>query len=310
MRKNAGAIISYAVTLLSAVFPGLLPSPMARLAFALLAIVAISFYFVGQETGRRGVRYISYLVNAGLILTLVVCVAAPGFPSEALERIRGTAQDGAEEMPTPEELYWQNRSGSEASLAALWSDIDGASKTAEELSEMMQSQALLSTASDPDEVQAVLDKMEQDKEVIEQSFPGITTDSGTVMLFYKMRLYERIWHYSSIVKAFQIYGIDCQALGIDEYTLLIWDIENLYNIYSMKKELEKDLKDDTFYAEKKLYFDDHKMENMNEYSDLSDYREWNFSYENKTARELERILADHIMNYYKRFVLNFSRPAA
>lgn len=307
MHKHAELIISCIVGLLSLVLSELLPSPMAKLVFILLVIVCIVLYFVGQEKRNRAVQYASGLLGAGLILSLMVCAISPKFPSQALEWIKGQPQGEPEETPSLEALYWENRSGRDASLEKLLEDMDRMSQTAGGLSEMLQSTALLTTSSDPDEVQAVLAKMEQDKEVIESSFPAITTDRDTVMLFYKMRLYAKLWHYSSVLTAFETYGIDCQGLGIDEYTLLVWDAENLYNIYSMKKELEEDWGPNTFYTKKELHFNNHKMDDMNEYSDLFDYGDWNFGYENMTAQKMEELFNEHIMHYYRRFLLNFSR---
>ncbi|MCI9563135.1 MAG: hypothetical protein HFF63_04495 [Oscillospiraceae bacterium] len=309
MQKHAELIISCIVSLLSLVLSELLPSTAAKLAFILLVFACIILFLAGQEKKRHAMQYASCFLGIGLILVLMMCAISPELPSQALEWVKGQRQDKTEEVPSPEELYWQNRSGREASLGALAENMTRASGAAGELSGMLQSQALLSTSSDPDEVQSVLAKMEEDKEVIERSFSALKTDRDDVMMYYKMRLYGRVWRYSSMISAFEAYGIDCQGLGVDEYTLLVWDAENLYNIYSMKKELEEDWGANTFFAEKKLYFNEHKMDDMNEYSDLFDYREWYFRYENMTAQELEGTFNDLIMAYYRRLMLNFSRPA-
>ncbi len=307
MQKHAELIISCIVGLLSLVLSELLPSPIAKLVFILLVIICIVLFFMGQEKGSRTMQYASSVLSAGLILSLMVCAISPEFPSQALEWIKGQPQGEPEETPSPEELYWENRIGRDASLEKLMDDMTRASQAAGELSETLHPQALLSTSSDPDEVQAVLDKMEENKEALENSFSTIKTDRDTVMVFYKMHLYCQTWHYSSMITAFEAYGIDCQGLGIDEYTLLIWDVENLYNLYSMKKELEADWGPNTFYTKKVLYFNNHKMDDMNEYSDLFDYGGWNFGYENMTAQNMEGFFNEHIMHYYRRFLLNFSR---
>ena len=307
MQKHAELIISCIVGLLSLVLSELLPSPIAKLVFILLVIICIVLFVMGQEKGSRTMQYASSVLSAGLILSLMVCAISPEFPSQALEWIKGQPQGEPEETPSPEELYWENRIGRDASLEKLMDDMTRASQAAGELSETLHPQALLSTSSDPDEVQAVLDKMEENKEALENSFSTIKTDRDTVMVFYKMHLYCQTWHYSSMITAFEAYGIDCQGLGIDEYTLLIWDVENLYNLYSMKKELEADWGPNTFYTKKVLYFNNHKMDDMNEYSDLFDYGGWNFGYENMTAQNMEGFFNEHIMHYYRRFLLNFSR---
>lgn len=307
MQKHAELIISCIVGLLSVVLSELLPSPMAKLVFIFLVIVCIVLFFMGQEKGSRAMQYASSFLSACLILSLMVCAVSPEFPSQALEWIKEQFRSEAVVTLPSEELYRQNRDRREISLKNLWLDMTSVSRTTDELSGMLQSQALLFTSSDPDEVQAVLDKMEEDREVIENSFPTIKTDCNTVMLFYKMRLYKQVWHYSSMITAFETYGIDCQGLGIDEYTLLVWDAENLYNLYSMKKELEEDWGPNTLYTEKELYFNDYKMDDMNEYSDLFNYGNWRFSYENMTAQDLEDRFNEHIMHYYRRFILNLSR---
>ena len=308
MQKHAELIISCIVGLLSLVLSELLPSPMAKLVFILLVIICIILFFLGQEKNRRAMQYVSGLLGAGLILALMVCAISPEFPSQVLDWINGRSQDGTVEEPAPEEQYWQNRSSRDASLENLLGDMTSASGVADKLSEALPSQALLSTSSDPAEVEAVLAKMEEDRETLESSFPNIKTNRDEAMLYYKMKLYSEVWRYSSMITAFQAYGIDCQGLGIDEYTLLVWDAENLYNIYSMKKELEEDWGPDTFFSKKELYFNEHKMDDVGDYSDLFDYGNWNFGYENRTARDLEDTFNGHIMAYYRRLLLNFSRP--
>ena len=189
MQKHAELIISCIVGLLSLVLSELLPSPIAKLVFILLVIICIVLFFMGQEKGSRTMQYASSVLSAGLILSLMVCAISPEFPSQALEWIKGQPQGEPEETPSPEELYWENRIGRDASLEKLMDDMTRASQAAGELSETLHPQALLSTSSDPDEVQAVLDKMEENKEALENSFSTIKTDRDTVMVFYKMHLY-------------------------------------------------------------------------------------------------------------------------
>lgn len=50
------------------------------------------------------------------------------------------------------------------------------------------------------------------------------------------------------------------------------------------------------------------MDDVGDYSDLFDYGNWNFGYENRTARDLEDTFNGHMMAYYRRLLLNFSRP--
>ena len=77
-------------------------------------------------------------------------------------------------------------------------------------------------------------------------------------------------------------------------------------MYFMKKSLELELVENPIYPSKYLKYNDYKI-TMNEYSDLFNYGNWRFFYENTSAQEIEQKFNDQIMGYYKRFHLNFTK---
>lgn len=137
------------------------------------------------------------------------------------------------------------------------------------------------------------------------SFPDLRTDIYSLELFYKMFLSEKVYYYCNIIKAFEIFGVDTEKLELEENTLFIWDIQTLYITYNMqKKNLDNICLDKNAMGEAFKY-NEYRI-SMQKYSDTFDYGSWRRDYEDVTAAETEEKLNEVIMNYYKKFMINFS----
>lgn len=143
-------------------------------------------------------------------------------------------------------------------------------------------------------------------EVENSTFSDLKDNKHTLELFYKMLLSNDLYYYYNIIKAFEAYGIDCEKFSINEYILALWDVERLYALYNMRKNLENDLANNTFYEEKFLYYDEFKV-NMSEYSDTFSYGKWSQSFRNKTVSEIMKGLDSIIIDFYKKFYMNFNK---
>lgn len=280
---------------------------VVQLIFVVILIAGIVLYFKGQEKNKRIYRYASYVLCVCLAAMLTGFSLVPDLPQKLAEWYAPESSEIAEKEkpPSAKDMLLEEQDELAQALSSLQNRVDETTSGIAGLVGTLESGGLLSGKSEPDEVQSVLDKLTEDEEFISTNFPNIKSNRDDAMLCYKMRLYELICHYSSILRAFEEYGIDCNALGIDQYTLIRWDLEKLYAFYSMKQELEADLPDNIFYSSKPLLFNDHRV-SMNEYSDIYDYGDWRIIYENISAQEYEERLDERIMIFYKRFHLNFS----
>lgn len=311
--NTKGVIISCGVALLSVLLSEFLPNRIVRLIFVVILIVGIVLYFKGQDENEekkentRIYRYASYVLSVCLALMLVVFGLVPDLSQKLAEWHDPESSEitKKEESPSAKDMLLERQPDLTQTLSGLQTRVDETVSGVTNLVGSLKSDSLLSEKTDPAEVQSVLDKLMEDEEIILENFPNIKSSRDEVMLCYKMFLYEMLCHYSSILRAFEEYGIDCNALNIDQSDLIRWDVERMYAIYSMKQELEPDLAENTFYSSKTFNFTDHRM-SMNEYSDTFDYGEWNFTLENIRAQEYEKILDGQIMAYYQKFHLNFS----
>lgn len=284
------------------VFPGL----AAKTVFLLLTMLAVTLYFKGHENGSRRLQDLSFVLAACLGLWFLVCAFFPDLPARLLDHSVQAPQEELTDALSAEDAYRMQQEDANRSLGELQDRVGGVSKGLEGLIDTLGSDVFLSEEIDSAEVQQLHDLLEERQGLIEEQFPDIKTKRTDLELFYKTKAYDWIYHYSSFISAFEDYGIDCDQLGVDRYTLMLWDTENLYILYSMKKELEPDLADNKWYESKGLKFDSNKS-SKDQYSDLLDYGGWNFSYHNVYAEDLEKSHHEYVMNFYKRFHMNFAK---
>ena len=137
-------------------------------------------------------------------------------------------------------------------------------------------------------------------------FLSLRTDPYAFELFYKMYLSKEPYYYCNLISAFEKYGVDFDKLDIDVHDLITWDIEVLFMHDNIKNYIDNEL---DFHSEDVIddisfYYKDFKI-NMQRYSDTFDYDSWNLHYEGYTAKELDEKMETRIMNYYKKFIINF-----
>jgi len=204
----------------------------------------------------------------------------------------------------------------EQGISDLRSEIMEYQALEQQIAEMAAEASLLSTEqkeltflsqwTNQNEVNDIVEKIkeEQEKEDGTLTFPDLLSDRHDVELFYKMLISNHTFYYCNIIQAFRIYGIDCDEMHIDEYTLMAWDSETLFALLSMRDKMELPTGEEETKEDWHLQFNDYKIE-MEEYSDICEYGGWRMSYENQTASEVMESLNRRINSYYKKLHINF-----
>lgn len=169
----------------------------------------------------------------------------------------------------------------------------------------------LSSRYDPKEVEKIAtvirDELEKDAKDEDPSFKEIKTNEHIVELFYKMKICRQLCQYINCIKALESVGIDCKAMSIDEYTLMRWDTEILFAIYSMRLERLNDVAQGVVYDEiQKFYYRDYKIK-LDQYSDSFDYGNWHKLFDPDSAENIVSYLDDQIMEFYQKFYMNFQK---
>lgn len=186
----------------------------------------------------------------------------------------------------------------------IYNELTEIKEKVDKISENEDEYNFLNSKEDLEEVYEITEKIKELQDENSEYFSELKTSKQKVQLFYKMQLGTMQYHYCNVIKAFEAYGINCEEMSIDEYKLVLWDIERLYALYNMKESIQNDLAENIFYEKKELLYDDFRV-NMSKHSDIFDYEGWRMSYENKTAEQVRDSLNEYIMDYYKKFSLNF-----
>lgn len=130
-------------------------------------------------------------------------------------------------------------------------------------------------------------------------YTHLLTDIDELELCYKIYISDKYYKYSNIIKAFKEYGIDCEKLSINENTLVVWDIQNLYIYCQIKEHVEES-------EEKEYLFNDYKMELI----DTCDYKGYGYAYQQDMAYEnIAKLISTCIENISKKMKRN-SLPVA
>ncbi len=151
---------------------------------------------------------------------------------------------------------------------------------------------------DPQEIKQVLEEIAEFKK--EQKDTDLETNVKRIELMYKMRLSSRLFYYINVIKAFEDFGIDCEAFEIDEYRLALWDMQYIFSIYQMRKSLDNK-EDNESYETLELFFQD----GLDEYDDQLNYGNWNKTFTNETNKEVKHQLDQGALYCYKKIYRNF-----
>lgn len=155
-----------------------------------------------------------------------------------------------------------------------------------------------------DEINEIIGLIEKYSKENADTFSDFKSDEYLIELFYKMFLSDTIYYYSNYIKAFEEYGINIDKLDLNEQTLITWDLQILFATYNMRCDNILDLNTDVFLDEIMFNYNDYKV-SMQKYGDTFDYGIWSQIYQETTAKEVDNDMNDLIMEYYKKFMMNF-----
>lgn len=327
-KETVGVIVSVMTALVSGVIVEAMPNLVLRIFFIIGVCLTLALYLLRQKIRWQWKDIAIGVVGTITVLVFVISVAVGGSDHfwQQLESFAGigTEKEEVQEAEAQRVIVMQ-----EAQIAELNEEIetleekidvlladaqgyenlelqmDSLGKELRTLSEGVSEYQFWSGMEDQKEAeeiyQKILELVKINGEVI---FPDLKDDKQEVELFYKVRLTDKEYHYCNIISALEMYGVDCEKMSIDEYQLVLWDIETLFIHYSMYKkaaELEKGV---TF--EEAIYeYNDYRI-SMSEYSDTFDYSGWRQNFPNRTADEILDSLDNAILKFYKKLNLNFN----
>lgn len=159
---------------------------------------------------------------------------------------------------------------------------------------------LINENFDNDEVRRILKKCEE-----WEAFPSNINSRG-IEFFYKMQVSHETVYYGNVIRAFNEFGIDCSELNIDESKLLIWDLEYLYCVISMRSQLNADYEKGIKYNDISFLFNENKL-NLQNYIDLCDYGSWRYNFSNYTFEEVYSELSYVIGIIYNKIKINLAQ---
>ncbi len=291
-REDWSIVIPVIATLVSAILSEVISNIIIKMIF-IICIVADSIIFLSYQNNKSKWKKNLIIILSGINFLILFIV--PVINSSPMIYITHLME------------YFESDSKKteiEESTININSDLTEIKDRVNEISDNVEAYSFLKSKDDPEEVIEITEKIEEVINDYSEYFPDLETSKQKVQLLYKIKLGTDEYYYCNIIRAFEAYGIDCEEMEIDEYKLLLWDIERLYAIYNMKKSIQGDLAEGVFYEEKEFLYDDFRM-NMSKHSDIFDYEGWRLTYVDKTAEEVNDYLDVYITNYYKKFSLNF-----
>lgn len=291
-REDWGIVIPVIATLVSAILSEVISNIIIKMIF-IICIVADSIIFLSYQNDKS--KWKKNLIIILSVINLLILSIVPVIKSSPMIYITHLIDYFESD---------QKKAEIDESTINIDHNLTEIKDRVNELSDNVEAYNFLKSKDDPEEAIEITEKIKETVDKYPDNFVDLETSKQKVQLLYKMGLGSDEYYYCNIIRAFEAYGIDCEEMSIDEYKLLLWDVERLYAIYNMKKSIQGDLAEGVFYEEKEFPYDDFRM-NMSKHSDIFDYEGWRLSYEDKTAEEVNNYLDNHITNYYKKFSLNF-----
>ncbi len=294
--------------------------PVFQLMFIIifLAIYCIAVSFLNKKTYIKGFFLTIACLAEGAILFLFI--ASNGSVSGFFTRIKNllvAQQEDSSVISTSLEAQLEPYLNDfDAKIASIEQKIDNTNNNIEDLGDDMGTvtdslnlitdnleNIYFNNNINDIEVNTILEQINKHYEENSSSFENLKTDLYSLQLFYKMYITDETYYYCNILKAFQEYGIDIEKLEINEYTLVVWDVQILFATYGMKKSHMANIDNES--QEITFNYNNYRV-NMTKYSDTFDYGNWRRNYTGYTTEEISERLDDIMMDYYRKFIINFS----
>lgn len=310
-KSDIEIILSALTTLIATVISDVIPGLTVKLLFILFYMAGVITFllYIGEENTWKRFGIPCFFL-AGAVAFLVGASWANELSGKAyMEQIAAffRAEESRQEQ---DHFYYPEIADINDSVKALAED-QSVDLLEQDLSAMnlrlvgmlgdIEKYRFWESKKDPGEVAEILDEVGtflKDRE----DFSNLN-DRDTVELLYKMRIAHKLYHYKNILAALEAMGIDCEALEIDEYTLVCWDTEKLFSTYNMRKELEDEWAEEVYHE--RFDYEQYKVR-TEEYSDTFDYGNWGWSIEEST-NEAKIWVDKRMMEFYRKFKMNFSQ---
>lgn len=303
-------ILVVSLGILSTATPGL----VLRVMFLFCGAGEIILCFYGEFIKNRLMHIILICVN-GFVLAVIFLwsVISAGSLTEYGTRVQtffqpkilDSAIDEVYQGVNSETIYIEQEiSAADEMIGQILDELEHSSGALREY-------LFLSSRYDPKEVEEIAKiirgELEEDEKEGSPDFKEIKTDKHVVEIFYKIRISRQLYQYINCIKALESVGINCKEMSIDEYTLMRWDTEVLFAIYSMRQELLDDVAQGVVYDETQyFYYREYKVK-LDQYSDTFDYGNWRKKFQPDSAENIVSELDKQIMDFYQKLHMNFQK---
>lgn len=310
------------VGLLGTIVSDLIADRVFRVLFVLAVMTGIAAFFVYDGRDEKKKKGVSGMCGGVAVVILFLSlwgngITADDFVGHLLQFIGARA----EESTAAEDCFQQAADANrviESMLASAGQDSGYLQRLGEigtevsQLSETVQKEQWWESREDQKEIDQILSVIEkgvaktQNDNSDKLLYPDPRLDIRSAQLFYKLWISKEAGAvgYYNMVKAMEGYGIDCERLEIDEYTLICWDVDRLFATYNMRKRALQELEADTLYEERYFYYRKDKAA-TEEYQDHFDYRDWRRYFTDRKGGEIFAFFDGDIYGYYDRFYANF-----
>lgn len=314
-KKYVQIIVSALVVILIGILAQGAPNVGSKLLLLVCGVGGVILYFCRDLLRNAVTRKVLLWIAGGLFaVTLIWSVISAGSPAAYGKKVMTFFVPDASEIMA--DMLYQDMSTESLQLEQTFNGLDSQLvQILEELelvSAIMEERQFLSRNDDMAEVEKISaiirESLEEDAEKDNPSFADIKANVHSLELFYKMRLSLQICQYSSFIKALESVGVDCEAMAVDEYMLMLWDVEYFFSLYNMRQSLLDDVSQGVVYEEEKLfYYQEFRVSEQNEYSDVFDYGTWRYQYQPQSAEKISNALDKYFIDYYRKLNMNFRR---
>ena len=225
-REDWSIVIPVIATLVSAILSEVISNIIIKMIF-IICIVSDSIIFLcyqnNQRKWKKNLIIILSIINFSILFIVPVINSSPMiYISHLMDYFK---LDKRETKIDESNIKINN------DLAEIKDKVNKISNNVEEYS-------FLNNKDDPEEVKEIAETIESIIDDLEY-YLDVKTSKQKVQILYKMSLGTDEYYYCNIIRAFEACGIDCEEMSIDEYKLLLWDVERLYAIYNMKESIRR-----------------------------------------------------------------------
>lgn len=311
--ENLEFILSILTTMLLTLISKDIASPFWKIIFILCYVAGVTAYLTLPDPKKRKWTACLCGLAAALILILSSYEANITFP-DMIAHIGDFFSNGKKDLEI-HTIYQTELASMEQSLEKLSNEIDDytqneamleqISTRMEQLSQSMDINRFWDKQADDAEVENIIQTVKAKRQKWENDpFPDLASDKHQIELMYKMWLASEPYRYYNLVRAMGSMGIDCAAFEINEYTLMLWDTEFLFDVYNMRKSHENNLGENVFHEVLYENFNQYRASTQ-EHSDTFDYGNWGWDFNNNRTDQIMDFLDIVIMAHCEKMYINF-----